>query len=147
MTMKHTLQVLTVFAAAMAAGAGMARAAQPEKVIMIAVGSQDLASPGSSVGTATALVSVTDPQGNPVTTLKTADLQVFTYGVPGNSCGFNTANAFPIKPGFYQITLKLPNSGSCHWVAGDYLAAIRINLPDMSGMAPFRVVVTAPLPQ
>jgi hypothetical protein len=112
--------------------------ADTKKLTITAAGAINDATPTSATGTAYVLISVTDPDGNPVTNINSMLVQDFVTPTTA-PCGFILSSFNQIKPGFYQLALKMPNATGCAWVAGDYLGVVRIYTAQLGGMAPFKI--------
>ena len=121
------------------AAMAVAVAAHAGKLTLSIAPSNGFAKAGSQTND-TALVSVSDEGGNPVTGLRAANIWVNVFLIPGGApCGFQANGTTEIKPGFYQVALTMP--GSCVWTNGDFDGAVRIFLPGKAGMAPFKVTI------
>jgi len=131
----------TIAAVLFAATLGMTTqvaSAETKKLTITAAGAINNATPTSSTGTAYVLISVNDPDGNPVTDINSMLVQDFV-APPAAGCGFVFTGFNQIKPGFYQLALNMQNATGCAWVAGDYLGVVRIYTAQLGGMAPFKI--------
>jgi hypothetical protein len=137
----RSIMTNTLAAALFAATLGMTTqvaSADTKKLTITAAGAINNATPTSPTGTAYVLISVTDPDGNPVTDI--ASMLVNDFVTPPSApCGFVSTGFNQIKPGFYQISLNMPNGTNCAWVSGDYLGVVRIYTNQLGGMAPFKI--------
>jgi hypothetical protein len=140
-----TKHVLTSLAALVVGLTGQVAHAGPHQKFTITVAATANAAVNGNTSSASLLVSVNDPDGNPVLNLQLADFVVLDFVLPPSApCGFVTTQSTVLKPGFYQVGLAMPASQLCHWVTGDYLGTVRIN---GNVGAPFKITALASLPQ
>lgn len=144
--LSQKLLVLAIAIAVVCAVVGVAYSARPaaasppppaDPVTVQAVASQGNALAGNNLS-ANFLVVVTDATGAPVNNLVQADFGVINhYLLPGQACGFSNNITFfsNAGTGAYRIRVAL---AACNWVAGDYLAQIRV----LSGVRQGQTAVT-----
>jgi len=140
--MKNTLNRFAMVAVAcLALAMGTAQAAQQQKLTVSAVAAANTAHINGTTGEAAVLVSVSDPEGKPVTTLQSGNFAVVTTVVP-SVCGLGASKVFEMAPGFYQLSLSLPNYALCMWAYGDYVGTVQIiQVPNQAGIAPFKLTI------
>jgi hypothetical protein len=129
-----------IVAASLGVSMATAQAPQHEKLTLTAEASPNTAHINGTTGEVALLISVTDPDGNPVTNLQPQNIGVIAALVPG-LCGWSRTQVFSPKPGFYQVGLALPNLPQCQWVYGDYLGVVTINTLNQRGIATFKVTI------
>jgi hypothetical protein len=123
---KHLLTSLAALVLGLAGQVAQA-GPPPQQKLTVTVAATANAAVNGNTSSAALLVSVNDPNGDPVLNLQLADITVLDFVVPQTApCGFVATQSTVVKPGFYQIALSMPDASQCHWVTGDYLGAVRI---------------------